>query len=63
MREQVPDEWTVVNTIKFIWRVRGLQGDLTDAAASGAFKRVLRAGAQTKEFLARAEAQLGVRPS
>jgi hypothetical protein len=63
LAEHIPDRWTVVNTIKFIWRVRGLQGDLTDAAASGAFKRVLRAGAQTKEFLARAEAQLGVRPS
>jgi hypothetical protein len=63
MAEHVPDEWSVLNTIKFIWRVRGLRGDVADAATTGAFKRVLRAGSQTKQFLARAEAQLGLTPS
>ncbi len=63
LQEHVPDEWTLVNTIKFIWRAREVQGDLAETATSGAFKRVLRAGSQTKEFVARAEQQLGVRPS
>jgi hypothetical protein len=63
LAEDVPDEWTLLNTVRFMWRVRGVRGDIADAAAASAFKRVLRAGAQTKDLLARAEAQLGVRPS
>jgi hypothetical protein len=54
---------TVPNVVKAIWKQRELHADLREAAGQGSFKRVLRAGSQTKEFLARAEAQLGVTPS
>jgi hypothetical protein len=56
-------EATVPNIIKAIWKQREVHAELRDAATSGAFKRVLRAGAQTKDFLERAHAQLGVTPS
>jgi hypothetical protein len=61
--EALPEKWTPVSTIKTIWRLRGLRGDVADTATTGAFKRVLRAGAQTKDLVARAEAQLGVSPA
>jgi hypothetical protein len=56
-------EATVPNVVKAIWKQRRLHSDLREAAGQGSFKRVLRAGAQTKEFVGLAEAQLGVRPS
>lgn len=56
VQETMPEKVTVIAVIKVLWKVRSLR----DAATSGAFVRVLRAGAQTKEFLARAERQLGV---
>jgi hypothetical protein len=58
-----PGKITVTAVIKAMWKQREVHAELRDAATSGAFKRVLRAGAQTKDFLARAEAQLGVAPS
>jgi hypothetical protein len=54
-------EATVPNIVKAMWKQRELHSELRDAAGQGSFKRVLRAGAQTKEFVALAEAQLGVR--
>ncbi|MEA2123996.1 MAG: hypothetical protein QOI80_778 [Solirubrobacteraceae bacterium] len=58
--DEQPGELTVVGVIKAMWKSRALTNDLRDAAGQGSFKRVLRAGAQTKEFMERAEGQLGV---
>jgi hypothetical protein len=55
-------EASVPNVVKAIWKQRQFHADVREAAGQGAFKRVIRAGSQTKEFLARAQTQLGVTP-
>ena len=52
---------TVPAKIKVIWKNRDLMADVREAATSGAFKRVLRAGRDAKDLIERAEVQLGVR--
>lgn len=52
---------SVPKKIKVIWKHRNLLNDARQAATTGAFKRVLLAGRETKDLIERAEAQLGVR--
>ena len=54
---------TVPAKIKLIWKNRDVMADVREAATSGAFKRVLRAGRDAKDLIERAEVQLGVRPA
>ncbi len=54
---------TVPKKIKVLWKHRNVFNDAREAATTGAFKRVLRAGRDAKDLIERAEAQLGVRPA
>ena len=60
--ERMPETKTKTAAIKAIWKARGLAGDLREKAMGERnISGVFFAGKRVKEFIARAEAALGVR--
>jgi hypothetical protein len=57
----VPERWSKRAVIALLWRVRGLAVDTRGLGASSVVGTVVRPGRGAKQFIKRAELQLGVR--
>ena len=60
-KEYLPKKQTKRSAIRALWKARGIAGDVRDAAGAGAVGTAFFPGKRTKQVIARAELQLGVR--
>jgi hypothetical protein len=59
---QMPDTLDKRGVIKALWQARGLVGDIRRGATTRPVKAVISPGKPAKQFVERAERQLGLRP-